>query len=573
MSASKDTPHSSAGVVGHEGSYKDEETQISGIPEEEEEPVVTLKTWVVVMILSCGYGLSFWPIPVMASIGSLVATELGEPTRAYWIIPAWTISITTCFMLCGANTDLLGRRWFLVLGNLVCTVGHIVTASSKTANSVVAGMAISGFGGGNCQMAAFALSELLPNKWRHIGVIIADITTIMAVIIGPASGRLGIENGHWQWNFWAAAIAQFLSFLGLLFLYFPPAHPYGIPIHQMIKEIDYVGGVLFIVGAVPLLMGIVYTTIYPSNNAHVVAPLVIGFFFLTCFACWERFAKLKHPLCPTYVFTSSSGRDFTAPAIALAVVNMFYYSSSILWPTMINTFYTDGGTDWRYGVALSLPQGFAILTGAGALGIFGRRIRNWQWQLTGSVFFMVLFGSLLAMATQHNKGLMTAFVFLSQTGYGWAIYLAIAVSQMGVEHKDLGISGGISGVFRFAAGSIAAAVYTTILTNTTNNWIAKLVPSAAVAAGLPESQVAALMKVVGTAAVAKEFGAKVAAAVANAVAEATVHGIRIVAYTSLAFGVVGIIASACCKDVDAKMNNKIEVYLENTEMASRNKNH
>ncbi|KAK4941350.1 hypothetical protein LTR10_018760 [Elasticomyces elasticus] len=50
MSASKDTPHSSAGVVGHEGSYKDEETQISGIPEEEEEPVVTLKTWVVVMI-------------------------------------------------------------------------------------------------------------------------------------------------------------------------------------------------------------------------------------------------------------------------------------------------------------------------------------------------------------------------------------------------------------------------------------------------------------------------------------------------------------------------------------------
>ncbi|KAI1621285.1 fungal trichothecene efflux pump-domain-containing protein [Exophiala viscosa] len=560
MAVDKDIPDPSAETARHEAHYKDEETQISGDPEEDEEPVVTLKTWVVVMILSCGYGLSFWPIPVMASIGSLVATELGEPSRAYWIIPAWTISITTCFML-----------WYEFL--IVCTVGHIVTATSKSANAVVAGMAISGFGGGNCQMAAFALSELLPNKWRHIGVIIADITTIMAVIIGPASGRLGIEHGNWQWNFWAAAIAQFLSFLGLLFLYFPPAHPYGIPIHQMVKEIDYVGGILFIVGAVPLLIGIVYTTIFPSNNAHVVAPLVIGFFFIICFACWERFAKLKHPLTPTYVFTSSHGRDFTAPAIALGVVNMFYYSSSILWPTMINTFYTDGGADWRYGIALSLPQGFAILTGAGSLAIFGRSIRNWQWQLTGSVFFMVFFGSLLALATQHNKSLMIAFVFLSQTGYGWAIYLAIAVSQMGVEHKDLGISGGISGVVRFAAGSIAAAVYTTILTNTTNTWIMKLVPSAAVAAGLPESQIAALMKVVGTSALAKEFGTKVAAAVANAVAEATVHGIRIVAFTSLAFGVVGIIASACCKDVDAKMNNKIEVYLENTEMASRNRNH
>ena len=30
-------------------------------------------------------------------------------------------------------------------------------------------MAITGFGAANCQMAAFALTELLPNKWRHIG--------------------------------------------------------------------------------------------------------------------------------------------------------------------------------------------------------------------------------------------------------------------------------------------------------------------------------------------------------------------------------------------------------------------
>lgn len=200
-------------------------------------------------------------------------------------------------------------------------------------------------------------------------------------------------------------------------------------------------------------MGIVWTTIYPSTSVYVIAPLVVGFAFLLAFACWERFGNIKHPLTPTYVFTSSYGRDLTAPCIALGVVNMFYYSSSILWPTMINALYTNGGTDWKYGIVLSLPQGIAILTGAGALSLFGSHIKHWQWQLTGSVFVMVIFGSLLALVNTHNKGLMLAFVFLSQAGYGWAIYLAIAVSQMGVEHKDLGISGGISGVARFAAGS------------------------------------------------------------------------------------------------------------------------
>jgi|TARA_R110002003_G_scaffold30_6_gene1851 MFS family permease len=161
----------------------------------------------------------------MANIGGLVATDLGQPTSYVWYIPAWTISITCCFMICGANTDLLGRRWFLVGGNLVSTIGHIIVASAKHPDAVIAGMAIAGFGGGNCQMAAFALPELLPNKWRHIGVVIADITTLMAVILAPITGLYGFHTGTWQWNFWAAAIAQFLSFLGLLFLYFPPAHP------------------------------------------------------------------------------------------------------------------------------------------------------------------------------------------------------------------------------------------------------------------------------------------------------------------------------------------------------------
>lgn len=202
-----------------------------------------------------------------------------------------------------------------------------------------------------------------------------------------------------------------------------------------------------------MLMGIVWAGSYLSSDPHVVAPLVVGFVLLVAFALWEHFGKLKQPLTPTHIFTSSSGRDFTAPAIALGVVNMFYYSSSILWPQMIAQFYTDGGVDWKYALVLSLPQGFGIVAGAAGLTLFGSKIRRWQWQLTVSSFVMVLFGSLLGMVTPTNKSTMVAFLFLSQAGFGWAIYLAIAITQMGVAHKDLGKAGGISGTFRFGAGA------------------------------------------------------------------------------------------------------------------------
>ena len=45
--------------------------------------------------------------------------------------------------------------------------------------------------------------------------------------------------------------------------------------------------------AVPVLMGIVWTNIYPSDDAHVVAPLVVGFFFLILFALWETYGKIE----------------------------------------------------------------------------------------------------------------------------------------------------------------------------------------------------------------------------------------------------------------------------------------
>ena len=111
-------------------------------------------------------------------------------------------------------------------------------------------------------MAAFSLPELLPNKWRHIGVVIADIAVFVAVIIAPVTARYGFEWDTWEWKFWALAVAQGLSFLGLLLLYFPPYHPYvpllypvypaywwswltvhrnGISYMSAFKSLDYVG--------------------------------------------------------------------------------------------------------------------------------------------------------------------------------------------------------------------------------------------------------------------------------------------------------------------------------------------
>lgn len=105
-----------------------------------------------------------------------------------------------------ANSDLFGRRWFLIFGNALLFVGLIVGGTAKTNTQMWAAMSLIGFASGNTQLAAFAVPELLPNKWRHIAIVIADLIVIVAVIIGPIAGRYSV------FDVTSEAVSRYLSF-------------------------------------------------------------------------------------------------------------------------------------------------------------------------------------------------------------------------------------------------------------------------------------------------------------------------------------------------------------------------
>lgn len=132
----------------------DAPTPPHGLQNAEGETVtITVKTWFVIFVLSSTFGLSFWPVPTTAAMMGRLAIQFGSPTSAAWFIPAYTTANSIGFLLAGANSDLFGRRWFLLFGNACCCVGFIITATSKSADHFTAGLAITGFGGGFAQMA------------------------------------------------------------------------------------------------------------------------------------------------------------------------------------------------------------------------------------------------------------------------------------------------------------------------------------------------------------------------------------------------------------------------------------
>jgi hypothetical protein len=172
---------------------------------------------------------------------------------------------------------------------------------------------------------------------------------------------------------------------------------------QAVRELDYGGAFLFIVATTLILTGINYTTVLPSSDPTVIGTLVSGFATMVVFALYERYMPLKQPLTPTHVFTRNKGRALTAPFCAAFVVTMFYYMVNVVYPTMINVWYTDP-TDYKYQAVLTLPGNLGLAFGAALLSAFGTKVGHWRWQLVISVAGMVLFGALLALGNPGNMG-------------------------------------------------------------------------------------------------------------------------------------------------------------------------
>jgi MFS family permease len=113
-----------------------------------------------------------------------------------FVVPAYTTANSIGFILAGTNSDLFGRRIVLILGNAICCVGFIITAASHSYTQFTGGIAITGLGAGFCQMAMCSVPELMPHKFRHIGICLSDGLVYIIVVIGPIVGRYAIDSGE-----------------------------------------------------------------------------------------------------------------------------------------------------------------------------------------------------------------------------------------------------------------------------------------------------------------------------------------------------------------------------------------
>lgn len=111
--------------------------------------------------------------------------HLGPSPYISWVNIGRTLALSFTYTILGRLSDLFGRRWFFIIGNIVALVGIIVCSTAQNVNSLIVGSTIYGIGETVQLSFNVAIGELVPNKYRPL--VLSFIFATSAPIAGIGS--------------------------------------------------------------------------------------------------------------------------------------------------------------------------------------------------------------------------------------------------------------------------------------------------------------------------------------------------------------------------------------------------
>lgn len=283
-----------------------------------------------------------------------------------------------------------------------------------------------------------------------------------------------------------------------------------------------------------------------------ISTIIIGFCLLICFGLWESYADLKYPVMPMAYFLN---RGFISLVAMATIASMFYYSAIIMWPAQVTAMFT---TNVTYGGWLSCTVSAGTTLGQGTGGVIVRYGGNSRYLMIFAAVSMVAFVVSLASLTPDTKSAGIALTILGPFWVGFIELSSMALAPLFCKPEDIGLASGMLASIRAAGGSIAVAVYETILTNRLSTTLPAVVGAAAVAAGYPESDVATLAAAIksGTWTTLPGLSDPIKAAITSAIPTAYGQAFKTVYLASLGFGGIAIIGAICTKDATKLLTDK-----------------
>lgn len=99
-----------------------------------------------------------------------LSEKIGGEKIDFWIPSGWGAAAAVGFSIAGRLSDIFGRRYVILFGQLLTVIGGIVAGTSKTMNQLIAGEVILGASIGTVSVAYAGKTPLSKNSQLGAGI-------------------------------------------------------------------------------------------------------------------------------------------------------------------------------------------------------------------------------------------------------------------------------------------------------------------------------------------------------------------------------------------------------------------
>jgi hypothetical protein len=187
-----------------------------------------------------------------------------------------------------------------------------------------------------------------------------------------------------------------------------------------------------------------------------------------------------------------------------------------------------------------------------------------HWQLRISAAGMASFVAGLAAVTVSRGNLAIALMTLAGFCVGYVELLALILVPFTCAPRDIGLASGFQSSCRGIMGSVATALYGTVLANRNTVNIPAAIEQYAVPAGLPANEIGAAIEAVaeGSLTELKGMTPTIETAIVYAIKVGNAMSFRTMFLVSLAFGLSSVLGSLFVGNLDRFLTNDVARKLQ-----------
>ena len=409
-----------------------------------------------------------------------IVTDLHGSGLYTWVVTSYLLSSTITVPIYGKLSDIYGRKPLLLIGVSIFLIGSILCGQSQDMTQLILFRGLQGLGAGALfpiSLAVIGDMFTARERGRYQGLFGAVFG--LSFLLGPFIGGWITDNVSWHWVFYVNLPLGLIT-LGVISTVLPNFHPNtGIKV----RDLDYLGIVLFTAGVVPLLLGLTdkgltdaQGKLYSWTDPRVGGLIVLSIVLLAGFLLAET--RAKQAIIPLDLFRN---RNYSATNLATFLVAFGMFASIVFLPLYYQAVRGISATKSGY---MLWPLLVGLIGSSITTGILISKIGRYKVILLGSVTVLCVGGFLMThLAAGTSDPVLWLWMLVIGLGIGPSMSGFTVVVQNSAPLQSLGAATSTLTFLRQIGGSVGLAIAGTLFSQS----FTQKLPGQLAAHGVPAS--------------------------------------------------------------------------------------